>query len=152
MSTFKNIPTPGSEAWKDNVATTADLPLTNNTTGDKRQVLDTKTIYSWNGSGWTAIASPAAAIAITGLLGDVTATGPGAVNATLKTVNLVPGSFGTASSVPTIAVNGKGLVTSSSDTPIQIAQSQVDNLITDLAGKFDSLATFPSFILIIRLV
>ena len=160
MSTFNNIPTPGSEAWKDNVATTADLPLTNNVTGDKRQVLDTKTIYSWNGSGWTAIASPAAAIAITGLLGDVTATGPGAVNATLKTVNLTPGSFGTASSVPTIAVNGKGLVTSSSDTPIQIAQSQVDNLITDLAGKFDdptgtaaqyirgdgSLATFPSYI------
>lgn len=135
MSTFKNIPTPGSEAWKDNVATTADLPLTNNVTGDKRQVLDTKTIYSWNGSGWTAIASPAAAIAITGLLGDVTATGPGAVNATLKTVNLTPGSFGTASSVPSIAVNGKGLVTSSSNTPIQIAQSQVDSLVTDLAGK-----------------
>ena len=160
MSSFKNIPTPGSEAWKDNVATTADLPLTNNTTGDKRQVLDTKTIYSWNGGGWTAIASPAAAIAITGLLGDVTATGPGAVSATLKTVNLTPGSFGTASSVPSIAVNGKGLVTSSSNTPIQIAQSQVDNLITDLAGKFDdptgttaqyirgdgSLATFPSYI------
>lgn len=160
MSTFKNIPTPGSEAWKDNVATTADLPLTNNVIGDKRQVLDTKTIYSWNGGGWTAIASPAAAIAITGLLGDVTATGPGAVNATLKTVNLTPGSFGTASSVPTIDINGKGLVTTSTNTPIQITQSQVDNLITDLAGKFDnptgtiaqyirgdgSLATFPSYI------
>lgn len=143
MSTFKNIPTPGSEAWKDNVATTADLPLTNNVTGDKRQVLDTKTIYSWNGSGWTAIASPAAAIAITGLLGDVTATGPGAVNATLKTVNLTPGSFGTASSVPSIAVNGKGLVTSSSNTPIQIAQSQVTNLVDDLAGKQAALGFTP---------
>ena len=135
MSTFKNIPTPGSEAWKDNVATTVDLPLTNNVVGDKRQVLDTKTIYSWNGSGWTAIASPAAAIAITGLLGDVTATGPGAVNATLKTVNLNVGEFGDAATAVTFTVNAKGLVTGASETPIQIAESQVTNLVDDLAGK-----------------
>ena len=143
MSTFKNIPTPGSEAWKDNVATTADLPLTNNVVGDKRQVLDTKTIYSWNGSGWTAIASPAAAIAITGLLGDVTATGPGAVNATLKTVNLNVGEFGDAATAVTFTVNAKGLVTGASETPIQIAESQVTNLVDDLAGKQAALGFTP---------
>lgn len=143
MSTFKNIPTPGSEAWKDNVATTVDLPLTNNVVGDKRQVLDTKTIYSWNGSGWTAIASPAAAIAITGLLGDVTATGPGAVNATLKTVNLNVGEFGDAATAVTFTVNAKGLVTGASETPIQIAESQVTNLVDDLAGKQAALGFTP---------
>jgi len=138
MDSFRNIPESGSGAWKDNVATTADLPLLNNIIGDKRQALDTKTIYSWDGAGWVAIASPAAAIAITGLLGDVTATGPGAVPATLKTVNLNVGSFGSASSVPAITVNGKGLTTGVVDTPIQIAQSQVTDLVSDLAGKFDN--------------
>jgi hypothetical protein len=143
MDSFRNIPESGSGAWKDNVATTSDLPLLNNIIGDKRQVLDTKTIYSWDGAGWVAIASPAAAIAITGLLGDVTATGPGAVPATLKTVNLNVGSFGTASSVPAITVNGKGLTTGVVSTPIQIAQSQVDNLVSDLAGKQPSLGFTP---------
>jgi hypothetical protein len=138
MDSFRNIPESGSGAWKDNVATTSDLPLLNNIIGDKRQALDTKTIYSWDGAGWVAIASPAAAIAITGLLGDVTATGPGAVPATLKTVNLNVGSFGTASSVPAITVNGKGLTTGVVSTPIQIAQSQVTDLVSDLAGKFDN--------------
>jgi hypothetical protein len=132
---FRNIPESGSGAWKDNVALTTDLPLLNNVNGDKRQALDTKTIYSWDGAGWVAIASPAAAIAITGLLGDVTATGPGAVNATLKTVNVSPGTIGGASTSTVVTVNGKGLVTSTSTTPIQIAQSQVDNLVSDLAGK-----------------
>ena len=160
MSEYKNIPTPGSEAWDDNVPTAAQLPTTNNQIGDKRQALDTQTIYSWNGTGWTAVASPAAAIAVTALIGDVTGTGPGATNTTLKTVNLNVGEFGDASNAVTFTVNGKGLITAASENPIQIAQSQVDNLITDLAGKFDdptgttaqyirgdgSLATFPSFI------
>ena len=44
---------------------------------------------------------------ITGLTGDVTATGPGTVAATLATVNASPGTFTNA----TITVNAKGLVT-----------------------------------------
>ena len=72
---------------------------------------------------------------ITALTGDGTATGPGSAAFTLATVNAGPGSFGSATSVPTITVNGKGLVTSSSSTSIQIAESQVTNLVTDLAGK-----------------
>ncbi len=72
---------------------------------------------------------------ITALTGDATAAGPGSAAVTLATVNGNVGSFGTASSVSTITVNAKGLVTAASDTSIQIAESQVTNLVSDLAGK-----------------
>lgn len=73
--------------------------------------------------------------AITSLTGDVTASGPGASAATLATVNSNVGSFGTATQVSTVTVNAKGLVTAASNTAIQIAESQVTNLTTDLAAK-----------------
>ncbi len=73
--------------------------------------------------------------AITALTGDGTATGPGSVAFTLATVNANVGSFGTASSTGTFTVNGKGLITAASSTSIQITESQVTNLTTDLAGK-----------------
>ena len=72
---------------------------------------------------------------ITALTGDATATGPGSVALTLATVNSNVGTFGTASSVSTFTVNAKGLVTAASDTAIQIAESQVTNLVTDLSNK-----------------
>lgn len=49
---------------------------------------------------------------ITALTGDVTATGPGSVAATLATVNASPGTSGSSTAIPTLTVNGKGLVTS----------------------------------------
>jgi hypothetical protein len=78
---------------------------------------------------------------LTALTGDGTAAGPGSSAFTLATVNSTPGTFGSATSVGTFTVNGKGLVTASSSTAIQIAESQVTNLTTDLAGKQ---ATLPS--------
>lgn len=72
---------------------------------------------------------------ITALTGDGTASGPGSSALTLATVNSNVGSFGSASSVPAFTVNAKGLVTAASSTSIQIAESQVTNLVTDLAGK-----------------
>lgn len=72
---------------------------------------------------------------ITALTGDATATGPGSVALTLATVNGNVGSFGTATQVSTFTVNAKGLITAASNTSIQIAESQVTNLTTDLAGK-----------------
>ena len=72
---------------------------------------------------------------ITALTGDGTATGPGSAAFTLATVNSSPGSYGSATAVPTFTVNGKGLLTASGSTSIQIAESQVTNLVTDLAGK-----------------
>lgn len=72
---------------------------------------------------------------ITDLTGDITASGPGSVAATLATVNANVGSFGSTSSVPAFTVNAKGLVTAVTGTSIQIAESQVTNLVTDLAAK-----------------
>jgi hypothetical protein len=72
---------------------------------------------------------------ITALTGDGTAAGPGSVAFTLATVNGNVGSFGTASSTSTFTVNAKGLITAASNTAIQIAESQVTNLVSDLAGK-----------------
>lgn len=72
---------------------------------------------------------------ITALTGDGTATGPGSTALTLATVNTNTGAFGSASSVATFTVNGKGLTTAAGSTSIQIAESQVTGLVSDLAGK-----------------
>lgn len=72
---------------------------------------------------------------ITALTGDATASGPGSAALTLATVNSNVGSFGTASNVSTVTVNAKGLITAAADTAIQITESQVTNLVSDLAGK-----------------
>lgn len=44
-------------------------------------------------------------------------------------------SYGTATNVPAITVDAQGRITSAANTAIQIAESQVTNLSTDLAGK-----------------
>ncbi len=72
---------------------------------------------------------------VTALTGDGTAAGPGSVALTLATVNGNVGSFGSASSVATLTANAKGLVTAAGSTSIQIAESQVTNLVSDLALK-----------------
>lgn len=72
---------------------------------------------------------------LTALTGDGAASGPGSAAFTLSTVNAGVGSFGTATQVPSITVNAKGLVTAAANTAIQIAETQVTNLVTDLAGK-----------------
>lgn len=75
------------------------------------------------------------------LTGDIT-TPSGSVATTLATVNSNVGTFGSATQVPAITVNGKGLVTAVVNTTIAIAESAVTNLTTDLAAKADKLITF----------
>lgn len=67
--------------------------------------------------------------------GDATGSGTTAIALTLANVNSNTGTWGTASSVPAITVNAKGLVTAASNTSIQIAQSQVTSLVSDLSLK-----------------
>lgn len=69
------------------------------------------------------------------ITGDAAGSGATAIALTLATVNGNVGTFGTASSTPTITLNAKGLATAALNTAIQIAESQVTNLTTDLAGK-----------------
>lgn len=83
---------------------------------------------------------------ITALTGDVTATGPGSVAATLATVNGNVGSFGTATQVGSFTVNAKGLITAASNTSIAITSAAI----TDFAeaaqdavgGAFDASLTY----------
>lgn len=67
------------------------------------------------------------------LTGDIAASA-GSATTTLATVNSNTGSFGTASNVGQFSVNGKGLTTAAANVPIQIAESQVTNLVADLAA------------------
>ena len=58
------------------------------------------------------------------LSGDITGSGTTAITATLATVNANVGAFGSATTVPVVTVNGKGLVTSVSTSSIAVAASQ----------------------------
>jgi C1q domain len=71
------------------------------------------------------------------LTGDVTGTGVSTVPTTLATVNSTPGTFGSATQTPVVTVNAKGLVTAITNASIQITESQVTNLTTDLASKLN---------------
>jgi hypothetical protein len=79
-------------------------------------------------------------------IGDVTGTGNTGSDTTLtlKNVNSNVGSYGTSTSVPTIQVNAKGLVTAASQTAIPTAASGTTGLLTStdyntFKGKQDAL-------------
>lgn len=92
--------------------------------------------------------------AITSLTGDVTATGPGVSAATLATVNVTPGTYGSGALVPIITVNGKGLVTSVTTTAnaltvgsTTIAAGTTNGILYNNAGIVGNLATLASSVL-----
>jgi hypothetical protein len=55
---------------------------------------------------------------ITALTGDLSASGPGSVSATLATVNTNTGSYGSSTAIPSFTVNGKGLITAASTNAV----------------------------------
>ena len=63
----------------------------------------------------SAESSGTAGSAITGLTGDVTATGPGVVAATLAASGVVAGTYGDAANYPVVTVDAKGRVTAASE-------------------------------------
>ena len=66
-------------------------------------------------SDWTTFNNKqAAGNYITALTGDGTASGPGSATFTLATVNSNVGSFGSSTAIPSLTVNGKGLITAAS--------------------------------------
>jgi hypothetical protein len=71
---------------------------------------------------------------VTALTGDVTASGPGSVTSTLASV-ATAATTGDASHVAQVTVDVKGRTTTATAVAIQIAESQVTNLATDLAAK-----------------
>lgn len=83
----------------------------------------------------TQTATPTQTITLTG---DATGTGTASIATTLATVNSNVGTFGNTASSLSVTVNGKGLITAVGSNSIQIAESQVTNLTTDLAAKSPS--------------
>lgn len=67
------------------------------------------------------------------LTGDVTGSGTGSFATTLATVNSNVGSFGTATQVPQITVNAKGLITAASNVTITPAVGSITGLGTGVA-------------------
>lgn len=113
----------------------AGVSSVNSLTGAVTLAAGTNVTITPSGNTLT-IASSGGGSGITQLTGDVTAgPGSGSQATTLATVNSNVGSFGSASSVATLTANAKGLVTAAGSTSIQIAESQVTNLVSDLAGK-----------------
>jgi hypothetical protein len=111
-----------SGSGSENAAVTLSLPSTidANTTGSAAKLTTER------------------AIALTG---DVTGTAnfdgsaSAGISTTLANTAVTPGSYGSASAVPTLTVDSKGRLTAASNTSIAIAQSAVTNLSTDLAAK-----------------
>ncbi len=96
---------------------TAPLSLSGNTVSITQATTSTNGYLSstdWN----TFNNKQAAGNYITALTGDVTASGPGSVAATLATVNSNTGSFGSSTAIPSFTVNGKGLITAASTSAV----------------------------------
>ncbi len=74
---------------------------------------------------------------LTGLTGDVTATGPGTVAATLATVNSSPGTYTYA----TVTVNAKGLVTAASSGTAPSGGTVTSVSVTSANGFTGTVAT-----------
>lgn len=86
------------------------------------------------GTDWdTFNGKQAAGNYITALTGDVTASGPGSVAATLATVNANTGAWGSATQVGTFTVNGKGLITAAGNTTVTPAVGSITGLGTNVA-------------------
>ena len=76
----------------------------------------------------TAVTIPSGSISVTG--GDLTmsgTTGTAITNATLATVNSNVGSFGSASAIPVLTVNAKGLITAVSTAAVGSLPTQTGN-------------------------
>lgn len=67
------------------------------------------------------------------LSGDVSGSGTGAITATLGTVNSNVGTYGSATAVPQITLNGKGLATAAANVTITPAVGSITGLGTGVA-------------------
>ena len=88
--------------------------------------------------------TPIGATGITALTGDVSASGTGAVAATLATTGVVMGSYGYASTgkIPTITVDPKGRVTSASEADLVLPSEKQSNTSLTISGTQSKTFTF----------
>jgi hypothetical protein len=108
------LPALAGDATSSSGSNTLTLATVNSNTGSFGSTSNIPVI-TVNGKGLITAVTTAAvsgSISVTG--GDLTLsgnTGTAITNATLATVNATTGTFGSASSIPVVTVNGKGLVT-----------------------------------------
>jgi hypothetical protein len=112
---------PSSSASNRGLLTPADWATFN---GKLSPALPSAQIYVGSGGG---VATPQA------LTGDASLSNAGVL--TLNGTGVGAGAYGSASTVGTFTVNAKGQLTNAGSVSIQIAQSQVTNLVSDLAAK-----------------
>lgn len=104
-----------TDAGTDGIVITGGTGAVITSASIAQHVADTTHNGYLSSTDWNAFnGKQAAGNYITALTGDVTATGPGSVAATLATVNGNVGSFGSSTSIPSFTVNGKGLITAAS--------------------------------------
>lgn len=120
------------------------LNLAGTNSGDA--TLSGENYLSLTGQAFTANAVDLSGTNVTGTLaasrfpalsGDI-ANSAGSLATTLATVNGSPGTFNNVAQTPIIVVNGKGLTTSVTGQNIQIPESQVTNLVSDLAARIST--------------
>ena len=113
---------------KDLTSGTNTFPTLNqNTTGSAARLTTARTINgtSFDGTGnITVTAAPSGSAT-----GDLTGSYPAP---TLATSGVSAATYGSATQVPQVAIDAKGRATSASNVAIQIAESQVTDLVTDL--------------------
>lgn len=73
----------------------------------------------------------------------VTSASNGAVTFTMSNTGSA-GTYGTAAQIPVFSTDAQGRVNSVTNTPVQIAESQVTNLLTDLTASSNALAAVSS--------
>lgn len=104
--------------------------------GEQAVAADTNTLYIYDTSvpGWQAVANPGAAIAIDALTGEVTATGPGVVAATIS-AGAVTNAKLAAMADNTVKGNKSGAPASPSDLALSDVAETVSSVLTITNGS-----------------
>jgi len=104
--------------------------------GEQAVAADTNTLYIYDTSvpGWQAVANPGAAIAIDALTGEVTATGPGVVAATIS-AGAVTNAKLAAMADNTVKGNKSGAPASPSDLALSNVTEAVSSVLTISNGS-----------------
>lgn len=109
---YIELPAEASPRWKSPVANAGSLPAIGNSMDDVRVDRSTSSIYIWDGSAWLLLATPGGSgNAITGLIGDVTASGPGVAVASLAATTNNTLTTLSSLSLPAAQVTGRGNLT-----------------------------------------
>lgn len=121
----------GSEFWGDAVATFGDLPPAGVVTGEIRFVIDTKTLYEWDGSSWVPI----------GFFGPGTSTDnavvrwDGTTGTFVKDSGVLIDDTNNVTGIADIEINGTTTLDTSLSGPLRASSGVVGVGDTDLASE-----------------